>query len=144
MTALAVTVLGVPVSQGSMKSYGPRRLVHSNDAKLRPWRQDVASNVREEMLALGLDPFEGPVEVRATFTMPRPKSAPKRRWAPEVKPDLDKLLRALLDACKAGGAYGDDAQVITVAVSKVYPHDGAVPGVTFTIAPAERGEAVAA
>jgi hypothetical protein len=38
----------------------------------------------------------------------------------------------------------DDAQVVTVVTSKVFPHDGAIPGVTFTVQPAVRGEGVAA
>ena len=141
---LAVTVLGVPVPQGSMRSLGPRRMVHSNAEKLRPWRDTVAWHVMQQMTDLILIPFEGPVAVRATFVLPRPQSAPARRWAPDRKPDIDKLLRALLDACTAGGAWRDDAQVVTVAVSKVYAVPPAVPGVTFTVAPAERGEAVAA
>jgi len=90
------------------------------------------------------EPMTGPVEVRATFTLARPKSAAKSRWAPDRKPDIDKLLRGLLDACTTGGAWADDAQVVTVITSKVYPAPGAVPGVTFTVAPAERGTAVAA
>lgn len=142
---IAVTVLGIPVAQGSMRSLGPGRMVHSNATQLRPWRDSVAWQVREAMLDAALsDPLDGPVEVHATFTLPRPKSATKSRWAPDRKPDIDKLLRSLLDACTAGGAWVDDAQVVTVAVSKVYPTDGAVPGVTFTVAPAVRGEGVAA
>lgn len=145
MTALTVTVLGAPVAQGSMRSLGPGRMVHSNAATLRPWRDTVAWHVRESMADAGLtEPMEGPVEVHATFTVPRPKSAPKVRWAPDRKPDLDKLARSLLDACTVGGAWVDDAQVVTLIVSKVYPFDGAIPGVTFTVTPAARGEQVAA
>jgi crossover junction endodeoxyribonuclease RusA len=145
MTALSVTVLGVPVPQGSMKSLGPRRLVHSNGEKLRPWRDTVAWHVRQTMLDLGIEePIEGPVTLTATFVLPRPKSAPRSRWAPDRKPDGDKLLRALFDGITAGGGWVDDAQVVTCAWSKVYPHDGNVPGVTFTVSPAERGEAIAA
>src|SRR4051812_40985373 len=114
MTALVVTVLGVPVAQGSMRSLGPGRMVHSNAEKLRPWRDTVAWQVRQGMNDHGLEPLEGPVAVAATFTLPRPKSAPRTRWAPDRKPDVDKLLRSLLDACTAGGAWVDDAQVVTV------------------------------
>lgn len=144
MTALAVTVLGTPVPQGSMKFIGNRRVTHSNAETLRPWRDTVAWHVRENMGGLGLDPFEGPVAVAATFVLPRPKSAPRSRWAPDRKPDGDKLLRALFDAITAGGGWNDDAQVVTCQWSKVYPVDGAVPGVTFTVCPAVRGEQVAA
>jgi len=145
MTALVVTVLGVPVPQGSMRALGPGRMVHSNAAALRPWRDTVAWHVREECLACGLsEPLSGPVEVHATFVLPKPKSATKARWAPDRKPDIDKLGRGLLDSLVFGGALADDAQVVTLLLSKVYPADGAIPGVTFTVAPAERGEAIAA
>ena len=141
---LSVTVLGTPIPQGSMKSLGPRRLVHSNGEKLRPWRDTIAWHVRQNMADLGLQPFEGPVAVRVTFTLPRPKSAPKSRWAPDRKPDGDKLERALFDGITAGGGWVDDAQVVKCEWSKAYPADGNVPGVTFTVAPAVRGEQVAA
>lgn len=145
MTVLAVTVLGVPVPQGSMRSLGPRRLVHNNADKLRPWRDTVAWHVRQNMADAGItEPLEGPVTVAVTFVLPRPKSAPKSRWAPDRKPDGDKLERALFDAITAGGGWVDDAQVVTCQWSKVYPVDGALPGVTFTVAPSERGTAVAA
>lgn len=145
MTALTVTVLGIPVPQGSIRNAGRGRTFHSNDAKLRPWRENVAWNVREDMLTQGFTaPIDGPVEVRASFTLPRPKSAPRARWAPDKKPDLDKLSRALLDALVLGGALVDDAQVVTLQASKVYPTDGNLPGVTFVVLPAERGQAVAA
>jgi Holliday junction resolvase RusA-like endonuclease len=145
VTALSCTVLGVPVPQGSMKSVGPGRMIHSNAATLRPWRDTVAWQARAAMADAGLtEPLEGPVEVHATFTLARPKSAPKARWAPDKKPDIDKLLRGLLDACTAAGVWVDDAQVVTVVTSKVFPHDGAIPGVTFTVQPAVRGEQVAA
>jgi Holliday junction resolvase RusA-like endonuclease len=128
-----------------MKSVGPGRMIHSNAATLRPWRDTVAWQARAAMADAGLtEPLEGPVEVRATFTLARPKSAPKARWAPDKKPDIDKLLRGLLDACTAAGVWVDDAQVVTVVTSKVFPHDGAIPGVTFTVQPAVRGEQVAA
>lgn len=144
MSALTVTVLGVPIAQGSMKSLGPRRMVHSNADKLRPWRDSVAWQVREAMNDLGLEPFEGPVAVAVTFVLPRPKSAAKSRWAPDRKPDGDKLERALFDALTTGGAWIDDAQVVTCKWSKAYPSAGVLPGVTFTVTPAVRGEQVSA
>lgn len=49
--------------------------------------------------------------------------------------------RCGVNGLTAGGAWIDDAQVVTVTASKLY---GPLPGATFTIAPAERGEQVAA
>ena len=132
--SLTVSVLGIPVPQGSMRSLGPRRMVHSNADKLRPWRDTVAWEVRYTMLLGGsVEPLVGPLHMDVQFVLPRPKSAPKVRWAPDRKPDLDKLLRALLDAVTAGGAWTDDAQVVSLTASKVYATPSDVPHVTFTI-----------
>ena len=143
---LTVTVLGVPVPQGAIRSLGTGRpSVHANAKSLHPWRQMVAQQVRWQMGDAGItEPLEGPAVLTATFVMPRPKSAPKSRWAPDRRPDLSHLVRALEDAIVMGGAVADDSQFVTEVVSKVYPADGAVPGVTFTVAPAVRGQAVAA
>jgi Holliday junction resolvase RusA-like endonuclease len=141
MTALTVTVLGVPVPQGSMKSLGPRRMVHSNAEKLRPWRDAVAWHLREEMTAAGMtEPWDEPVVVTATFVLPRPQSAAKRRWAPDRKPDIDKLLRAALDALTASGVVVDDARVVHVEMSKVYGQ----PQLVLSVGPATLGEQVSA
>jgi crossover junction endodeoxyribonuclease RusA len=109
-------------------------MISDNADKLRPWRDTVAWNVRDAMACAALPgPLAGPLEVRATFVLPRPPSAPKSRWAPEKKPDLDKLLRALLDACTTAGAWIDDAQVVTVTASKVYATETLPPQVLFTV-----------
>lgn len=124
MTAVVVHVLGEPIPQGSMRAVARGRIV-SDNARLKPWRATVAAFVHEAMA--GRPPLVGPLEVRATFVLPRPKSAPRRRWAPEKKPDLDKLLRALLDAATTGGAWVDDAQVVAVTARKVYSTPEVLP-----------------
>lgn len=141
-TTLTVSVLGAPVPQGSMKALGPRRMVHHNAEKLRPWRDTVAWHLREEMAAAGMtEPWDEPLAVTATFVLPRPASAPRRRWAPDRKPDIDKLLRAALDSITLAGVAADDARVVHVAMSKVY---GPIPQMVLTVGPAVRGEQVSA
>jgi len=142
MTALTITVVGTPVGQGRLSAVGRGRLVHSNASSLLPWRQSIAVQCRWAMGDAGLtEPLEGPLTLTATFTLPRPKSAPKSRWAPDRRPDLDHLVRAACDGLTGGGCWVDDSQVVTVVASKVY---GPLPGAVLTVAPAERGEAVAA
>lgn len=143
MSALTVTVPGIPVPQGAIRSLGTGRpSVHANAKTLLPWRQLVATSTRWAMNDVGMtEPMEGPLVLTATFTLPRPKSAPRSRWAPDRRPDLSHLVRALEDATVMAAAVVDDAQYVTEVTSKVY---GPLPGVTFTIAPAERGEQVAA
>lgn len=146
MSVLAVSVLGVPVPQGNVRHFGKGRpAVHQNAKTLHPWRQSVAWQVREAMADAGLtEPLEGPLVLTATFTLPRPKSAPKSRWAPDRRPDLSHYVRALEDAIVMGGAVIDDSQFVKEITSKAYPEGGNLPGVTFTVAPAVRGELVAA
>lgn len=142
MTTLTVTVVGIPVGQGRLSAIGRGRVIHSNADKLLPWRDAIAVRTRWAMGDLGLtEPLEGPLTLTATFTLPRPKSAPRSRWAPDRRPDLDHLLRACGDGITAGGGWVDDSQVVNVIASKVY---GPMPGLTFTITPAERGMAAAA
>jgi crossover junction endodeoxyribonuclease RusA len=127
VTTLAVTVPGIPAPQGSMKSYGPGRLVHSNPATL-PWRASVIAHIRQQMQD-GTWPITGPVKVGITFTLPRPKSAPKSRMWPDKKPDIDKLARACLDALEQAGAIQSDAQVVMLGATKVY----GTPEMTLTL-----------
>lgn len=143
MNALTVTVPGVPQPQGAIRSLGTGRpSVHANAKSLLPWRGIVATSTRWAMNDIGMtEPMEGPMRLVATFTLQRPKSAPRSRWAPDRRPDLSHLLRALEDATVQAAAVVDDSQYVDIHVSKVY---GPLPGVTFTITPAERGEQAAA
>jgi crossover junction endodeoxyribonuclease RusA len=132
VTALTVRVPGIPVPQGSLRALGAGRpTVHSNAAALKPWRASVIAHVQEQMAAGGDWPLAGPVSVRLTFVLPRPKSAPKSRTWPDRKPDLDKLTRAALDAVEQAGAVQGDAQVCHLEALKAY----GVPGMVLTLRP---------
>ena len=132
---LAVEVRGLPVPQGSIRSLGAGRpSIHSNAKRLLPWREAVQHALQDAMThplpASLLFPLGGPVAVAAVFTMRKPKSAPKRRRTfPTPRPDVDKLLRTVFDAMQAAGVVRDDAQVIDVHASKVFPDEapGALP-----------------
>jgi len=121
---------GTPTAQGSVKAItragGHANIVHANPIALRSWRQDIAARARDAGVELTLEP----VTVRLVFRLQRPASVTeKRRPFPSVKPDLDKLARAVLDAL-TGITYRDDAQVVRLDTSKVYADR---PGLTCTI-----------
>lgn len=145
MTApITCTVDTLPVAQGSMvrTRYGVR---HSKPEALALFRAEVKRDLRiaAEREAVLL-PLEGALHLSATFVLPRPKSAPKRRVWPVVKPDADKLLRALCDALTDAGAWIDDAQVVAMHVEKRYVGQlpsMPTPGVLLTIRPVLSGEA---
>ena len=76
-----------------------------------------------------------PVHAYLEFTMPRPKSAPKRSTPPAAKrPDIDKLARACLDAI-SGVIICDDSQIIELRASKRIAEIGETPGVAITVEP---------
>jgi crossover junction endodeoxyribonuclease RusA len=138
--ALTFQVLGLPAPQGAITTYGRGRSVHSNAKVLRPWREHVqhAAEAAIEATTWQGFPLTGPISLHAHFTMPKPKSAPKRRptW-PITRPDLSHLVRAVEDALTASGAWKDDSQVIETFSGKGYPGEGAhtlhVPGVILRV-----------
>ncbi|MDD7930114.1 RusA family crossover junction endodeoxyribonuclease [Microbacterium thalli] len=134
-------VAGVPVQQGSKTAFvvGKRAvLTDSNKAQLKPWRAGVARVAQSAWWAE--QPLDGAVQVSAVFVMPRGKSV--TRELPSVTPDLDKLIRALLDGVTdAGNVWRDDAQVVRLVVEEVY---GPEPGVHVDIAPIQRVAVLAA
>lgn len=122
---LEVTVLGIPQPQGSKTVYAGRA-VDANAKKLKPWRKQVTAAVRDQLGDWQLT--ADPISVKLQFLMPRPRTV--TRDYPTVKPDLDKLIRAILDGVTdvtdrdAGiGVWVDDSQVINLKASKRYAND---------------------
>jgi Holliday junction resolvase RusA-like endonuclease len=135
---VSFTVRGVPVPQGSKRalvhrSTGRAVVIEQGGQRHKDWRQDVKSAAVEAMgwrvsedgiKVFGQPVMTGPVGVSICFTVPKPKSAPKtRRIWPDKRPDLDKLVRAILDAI-TGEVIADDAQVTELRAYKVYPGEG--------------------
>jgi Holliday junction resolvase RusA-like endonuclease len=124
--SFSFTVFGVdPAPQGSKKYVGTRRtaagnnipLIVESSPKLPAWRKAVNDAVVQGMVDSGdLSKFDGAVKVEAVFYLTRKRTV--TRDLPTVPPDVDKLTRALLDACKA--VWGDDSQVVRLEVSKKY------------------------
>ena len=119
------TVYGIPVPQGSMKAFIPkgwkRAVITSDNMRTKPWKTEVTGAARD---AIGrgplVRPIEGPVAIDIEFYLPRPKAAPKRITYPGKKPDLDKLVRAILDALTNAGVWKDDSQVVAVIATKSF------------------------
>lgn len=118
---MTFVVFGAPATKGSTVSFmGARGVVTKADCRtLAAWTQAVGWAAR----AAGIRPApkEASVKVSAIFQFVRPASKAKRVH-PVVKPDVDKIGRALLDAL-TGVAYIDDAQVVQLQMWKVYGGD---------------------
>lgn len=124
-------VAGIPRPQGS-KTAGLTKQGHAfvrdkSPRALKAWRGEVARTAGATWSYM--DRIEGPVRVHAVFVFEKPKTV-TRGW-PSVRPDLDKLARALMDGITdAGCVWRDDAQVVEIDTSKVY---GTTPGVHVAI-----------
>lgn len=155
MTPLMLFVPGVPIPQGShmtmiSRSTGKPFIVDSN-VKLAQWRNAIASAAIEmqpewEATKQVVFPLGQPIAVRLTFIMPRPaghygtgRNAEKIKDSaprfPAKMPDIDKLMRAILDALTVAQVWHDDGQVVSVNADKVYTHPtlNPTPGVTISI-----------
>lgn len=114
---------GVPQPQGSKtagKTKDGRPFVRDkNPAALKAWRKTIAAATRTVFAAVPQIEPDVPVIVHVEFRFVRGVTV--KREHPTVRPDTDKLCRALLDGIgDAGNAWGDDSQVVTLRGHKVY------------------------
>ena len=121
-------MVGNPAAQGSkiprVSKSGKAYVQEQNSKKHGIWRQVVVDAAMKERRACGWETAAGPVAVVVYFRMPRPVSVPiRRRPFPVVAPDLDKMLRATMDALTIAGVFDDDAQIITCVAEKRYATD---------------------
>jgi len=119
------SVDGKPIPQGSMKFIRPGVMIHSRAAELALWRALVAQEAKKH---IGV-PLEEPIALEAHFRLIRGKSV--KRPFPTVPPDLDKLLRSIMDA-GTSVIWLDDAQVTQISCSKTYAD---TPGVDIGVRP---------
>lgn len=90
---------------------------HSHGSALRSWRGAIVDGIREQELDLKRL-TDVPVLVHLSFRLPRPKTTTRKK--PSVRPDIDKLSRAVLDALVEAGVVKDDGQVTTLIAEKLY------------------------
>jgi crossover junction endodeoxyribonuclease RusA len=124
-------VAGKPIPQGSMRAFVAkgRPIITSTSKNLRTWR-DLIAMVAQEHRPEKL--MEGAIAVELHFILQRPKSAPKRKIIkPTKRPDLDKLVRACLDALTAV-IFRDDNQVVELHATKSYDYRSP-PGVQISV-----------
>jgi Holliday junction resolvase RusA-like endonuclease len=129
---MEIRIYGDPAPQGSKRVFNGR-VVEAAGNKLKVWRKAIAAacqNLVTEDHTLLL----GPVRVEVEFYLPRPATVTiKKRALPIVPPDLDKLLRGLLDGIgQSEVIWGDDSQVVQIEAVKLYADD-TEPGATVTI-----------
>jgi Holliday junction resolvase RusA-like endonuclease len=137
-------VFGEPMPKGSKTAVvrnGKATLLDARRGESRKryelWKTAVAVEARYAMRHSG--PLDGPLAIVATFSLRRPKHESRdertRTWH-TVRPDADKLLRAVLDPL-SGVVIADDARIAHVVVAKRYAVGR--PGVHITISQLKQG-----
>ena len=130
-------VPGNPRPQGS-KTFkgmrGGRPILTESSKHVAEWRATVTTITRHHTVT----PTTGPVEIILEFVMPRTKTMGTKPAPPMVQqPDLDKLVRAVLDGIVDGGGIEDDSFVTAIQASKRRAVPGEDPGVNVTVRPDE-------
>jgi crossover junction endodeoxyribonuclease RusA len=105
-------VKGKPVPQGSLK-FIRGRAIHVKGRELELWRGTIAAIAR----GTNITKIQVGVDIELLFIFNKPKTV--KRNEPYVRPDLDKLIRAVLDGL-TGVAYEDDQQVVCITAQKAY------------------------
>ena len=123
MSHFPIFIPGTPIPQGSHAVSRTGHVFESNN-RLKPWRETMTNALTAWTGTWfgAWEPFDGPLLVDVTFWMPRPKR-PKYSL-PAVKPDCDKLCRALGDAMTTSGLIADDARITTWHARKRYADEG--------------------
>lgn len=117
MPTVTLNVAGIPAAQPRQKFARRGNYVHTYTPKSADgWK----SAIRAEAIKSGVKIGKGvPVELSIVFTMPRPKSR-AGEIQHVVKPDIDNLAKAVMDALSGAGIWHDDAQVYRLGVIKGY------------------------
>lgn len=140
--ALYIRVEGEPVPQGSVRAFergGKVVSVAGNAGRLERWRGDIRSVARQAME--GHEMLGPAVAVSCVFLFARPKSHLRANGEvreayqdAEPRPDIDKLVRAVLDAL-TGIAYRDDKHVVSLTAVKMY---ATISAATVTVTEADK------
>lgn len=123
------TIFGTPMPKGSKTAFvrGQRAVLveggsFANRKGMAAWADAVLVAAERVRKATGYVTLDEPLCLDVTFFMPRPKSA-KRRSTPARRPDLDKLLRAVLDPITKSRLIFDDSRIVELVARKAYADD---------------------
>lgn len=121
-----LTIDGVPVAKGRPRlgrygTYTPKKTQEYEEYVKMCWVAKYGA----------IQPSEQPLEMNIVFYMPIPKGYSKKQKAEILsgrlkhikKPDVDNLIKSVLDALN-GLAYADDSQIIKVTAVKRYAETG--------------------
>lgn len=125
------TVVGAPIAQPrqrhSARVVNGRAIVRNYTPKSHPVTEYKQAIQLAAKSAGTLEVCQLPIEMRLSFVMPRPKAIQWKtkqmtRLAHTSKPDLDNLIKSVLDAL-TGVLFRDDSQVAMLEATKTVAGD---------------------
>ncbi len=130
MKTVSEYVSGTPVAQPRPRAVsfrGHARMYNPSTAD--EWKEDVVRVMKKHR---GAFPKGTPLRVSVVFDILRPASHMRKDGAPSSlareyptgRPDCDNLAKAVMDAITEAGVWHDDAQVISIAITKSYSFSG--------------------
>lgn len=128
-------ILGEPVGEGRPRAVRVGAGVRMHSApKSAQWRALAAQQMAAEWRR---DAVDDVCSVHVLALMPRPASLPKRagtgRMRRAVKPDVDNVAKAALDALVTAGVLSDDRCVCTLVVERWTCAVGEAPRVRVAV-----------
>jgi len=137
---LSFYVAGDPQPKGSTRSFYVKKLdrvvTTTTNRNTKQWQMRVATEAQraneERTTSFYSQDRRFGYEIEATFLFSRPKSLPKKLRMNTKRPDLDKLLRAVLDGL-SDIVIPDDAQVVSISSKKRYAEGSEMPGAEIII-----------
>lgn len=101
----------------------------------KKWRKKVREEAEAWQLANGHVPWNVPCKIVVKFTMPKPTKP--MFDVPGTRPDLDKLIRSILDSIsgKEGPIVIEDGRFCQIHAEKEFVRPGESTGVEFEVTP---------
>ena len=122
MRTLRLSIKFEPVAKGRPKtSFVNGKVWTYTPRKTKEAQQFLA--LRFEKYIKDQFPAHTPVKLTATFYRTKSKWLPKKEGLPVRKPDLDNLLKLLLDSLN-GVLVADDAQITSLTIKKRWSTNG--------------------
>lgn len=119
-----IRATGEPIPQGSKSARvtNGRAVMWDANPHLKRWREAIA---QAAWRATNGEQIDSPCAVTVWFYFERPKSVTRAHMS--VKPDIDKLCRAVLDGL-GDSILSDDSRVVELSARKQYADHDTKPG----------------
>ena len=120
MSEFPIIIPGECVPQGSKSVNRKTGHMFEANGRLKSWRKEAGIALDQYIGTWfgAWTPYDGPLHVEVIFYMKRGKTV--TRELPSVKPDIDKLMRALNDMLTISGLIKDDARITSYWALKRY------------------------